>query len=284
MKRTCSIIIVILILCICFTSCDASNDSQIHETQNNEAQTESKHEEQTTEKEEQTLAKIEVNNIFLSKSELTLGVGETASLIATISPSNAENTLTWSSSNDDVASVDDNGTISAKSAGDVVIKVEADNGILAVCTVTVKVKTGSVTGNVTYKYNNYVGNKPDTGTEVILVSTSITSLPDHIAAVVKMNSLPEGCFYTKVDGSGNYTINNVPVGEYYIVLLSANTNENRNSVSGYLSWGKVYGMFSKEGQESALVMARIYKTRTSKITVYEDQTTTYSYDFGITYS
>lgn len=234
------------------------------------------------ETEKETEKKPEVNNIFLSKSELVLGIGETANLIATVSPGNVETTLTWSSSNSDIAEVDNQGIVTAKGTGDAVIKVEAPNGVLAVCNVTVKIKTGKVTGTVTYKYNNYVGNKADTGALVILVSKSVTTLPDSLGLGLT-SGLPEGCYGKKVDGSGNYTFDNVPTGEYYLIIISKNTNENMDRVSGYGSWGGAYYLFSDKGKENALLNAKLYKTRTTSITVSDGQTTTYSYDFGITY-
>jgi uncharacterized protein YcfL len=197
-----------------------------------------------------------VNNIFLSKSELTLGVGETTNLIATVSPGNVETTLMWSSSDDSVAEVSNQGEVTAKSEGDAVIKVEAPNGVLAVCNVTVKIKTGKVTGTVTYKYNNYVGNKADTGALVILVSKSVTSLPDSLGLGM-ISELPEGCYGKKVDGSGNYTFDNVPTGEYYLIIISANTNENMDRVTGYNSWGGTYSLFSDKGKEHALRNAKL---------------------------
>ena len=231
---------------------------------------------------QETEKKPEVNNIFLSKSEAVLGVGETITLIATVSPGNVEANLTWSSSNDSVASVNDQGVVTAVAEGDAVIKVEASNGVLAVCNVTVKVKTGKVTGTVTYKYNNYVGNKADTGAIVILVSKNVKSLPDSLGLGL-ISSLPEGCYGVKVDGTGNYTFDNVPVGEYYIVIISNNTNENMSKVTGYGSWGGTYTLFTDKGKENAILNAKVNKTRTTSITVSDGQTTTYSYDFGITY-
>ena len=277
------IFLIFAILCMCFTSCNTSGSGGIQETNERTTQTSSSNEEQTSNNHEtQTSDKIEVNNIFLSKNEIILGIGETTTLIATISPSNAENTLTWSSSNNEVISVDNNGKVTAKSEGDAVIKVEADNGILAVCTATVKVKTGSVTGTVTYKYNSYVGNKADTGATVFLISKTVTSLPDSVGLGLT-SSLPDGCFGTKVDGAGNYTIDNVPVGEYYLVIISKNTNEKMDNVAGFRTWGDVYFLFSSKGQESALNMAKLHKTRTTTISILENKTTTYSYDFGVTY-
>ena len=277
MKLT-KLLSAILALCLVlalFAACDSSDSSYPTNNVNQGQQTEK-------ETEKETEKKPEVNNIFLSKSELSLGIGETVNLIATVSPGNVETTLTWSSSDDFVVEVNDQGKVTAKSEGDAVIKVEAPNGVLAVCNVTVKIKTGKVTGTVTYKYNNYVGNKADTGALVILVSKSVTSLPDSLGLGL-ISGLPEGCYGKKVDGSGNYTFDNVPTGEYYLIIVSKNTNENMDRVTGYGSWGGAYSLFSDEGKENALLHAKLHKTRTTSITVLDGQTTTYSYDFGITY-
>ena len=265
-------LLALFLLLSMLVACDTNDTSA--PTNNNQGQ------EKVTETE--TEKKPEINNIFLSKSEAILGVGETINLIATVSPGNVDANLTWSSSNDSIATVDNQGVVTAIAEGDAVIKVEAPNGVLAVCNITVKVKTGKVTGTVTYKYNNYVGNKADTGAKVILVSKSVTSLPDSLGLGLTY-SLPEGCYGVKVDGTGNYTFDNVPVGEYYLVIISQNTNEKSDSVTGIGSWGGTYSLFTKEGKENALLSAKIYKTRTTSITVFDGQTTTYSYDFGITY-
>ena len=280
MKLT-KVLSAFLALCLfltLFAACDSNNISDDTNKVNQEQQTEK-------EAEKETEKKPEVNNIFLSKSELTLGIGEIANLIATVSPGNVEAILTWSSSNDSVAEVSDQGKVTAKSEGDAVIKAEAPNGILAVCNVTVKIKTGRVTGTITYKYNDYVGNKADTGATVILVSKSVTSLPDSVGIGMTVE-LPDGCYGKTVDGSGNYTFDNVPIGEYYLIIISKNTNPNKNLGHEFYSycWGGVYSLFSETGKEYALNYAKYYNTWTPSITVLDGQTTTYSYDFGITYT
>ena len=279
-----SLILGLCILLSAFISCSAyvPNTQQPNQDPPKENEPTTPDVKPETKPEAEPEKKPEVNNIFLSKSELTLGVGETATLVATISPGNAETTLTWSSSDDTVAEVDTQGVVTAKSEGSTVIKVEATNGILAVCNVEVKIKTGKITGNVTYKYNNYVGNKADTGATVILVSKNVKSLPDSVA-LGHTYALPEGCYGVKVDGTGNYTFDNIPIGEYYIVIISKNTNENSSYVNGVSQWGGVYYLFSTQGQSNAITLSKVYKTRTASITVSDNQTTTYSYDFGVTY-
>lgn len=84
-----------------------------------------------------------VTSVTLNKEILSLKVGETGKLSATVWPdSAADKSITWSSSNTDVASVISNGTVTAKKAGTAVITATAVNGKNASCTVTV---TGGTT-------------------------------------------------------------------------------------------------------------------------------------------
>ena len=79
--------------------------------------------------------------ITLSKSSVTLYVGETTQIVATVSPSNANNkSVTWSSSDTYIASVDASGRITAKTSGTTTIKARTTNGKVATCSVTVKKK------------------------------------------------------------------------------------------------------------------------------------------------
>lgn len=222
----------------------------------------------------------QVSNIFLSKTTLELGVGETFNLVATISPNTADATLLWSSSNPNVATVT-NGKVTAISKGYTVIKVEAPNGLLTVCNVTVIIKTGKLTGDVSYKYNNYIGNKPDTGTLVILISKNVKRLPDDIDEI--FTNKCEKVYCTEVDGSGKYVFDKIPIGEYFLVLISKNTNDDYFSVKGKDSWGNAYLLFSEKGKKSAENFAKMRKTRNTTITIENGETVTYSYDFGITY-
>ena len=80
---------------------------------------------------------IPVSSIELDKKELALKIGETATLIATVKPNDAtDKTVTWSSSNIDIATVDANGKVTAVSIGDVTITA-ACGGLSASCNVTV---------------------------------------------------------------------------------------------------------------------------------------------------
>lgn len=110
----------------------------------------------------------EVTSVTLNKKTLNLKVGETGKLSATVLPdSAADKSITWSSSNTDVASVSSSGTVTAKKAGTAVITATAVNGKNASCTVTV---TGGTTD-------------PDPGQPEAVVSADVAlrnaGLADH---------------------------------------------------------------------------------------------------------
>ena len=91
---------------------------------------------------------VDVEKVSLNKSATTLTEGESETLTATITPSNAtgDKTVKWSSSNAEVAAVDSNGKVTAKKAGTAVITATSSNGKTASCTVTVKQKEIAITG------------------------------------------------------------------------------------------------------------------------------------------
>ncbi len=81
-----------------------------------------------------------VKTITLSETDVKLIIGEELTIEATIAPDNAvNNALTWTSSNEYVATVDENGKITAVGSGDAVITATAANGVNAECNVNVGV-------------------------------------------------------------------------------------------------------------------------------------------------
>ncbi len=81
--------------------------------------------------------------VSLNKSKLTLQVGKTFQLKATL-PSKTASRLTWSSSRKSVAKVSADGLITAVKAGTAVIRVKTFNNCEAECAVTVKAATPKV--------------------------------------------------------------------------------------------------------------------------------------------
>ena len=88
---------------------------------------------------------VPVSQITLNKAETSISVGNSETLTATVAPENATNkALTWASSDEDVATVAPDGTVTAVKVGTVTITATAADGSgkSATCTVTV---TGGTT-------------------------------------------------------------------------------------------------------------------------------------------
>ena len=89
---------------------------------------------------------VNVTSIALNKSTLTLKVGASETLTATIAPANASNTnVTWKSSNATIATVDASGKVTGVAKGTATITVTTvDGGKTATCKVTVKDDQASI--------------------------------------------------------------------------------------------------------------------------------------------
>ena len=84
---------------------------------------------------------VRASAIELSESEKTVFVGDTFTITATVKPDNAWNrTVTWSSSDPSIATVDENGTVTAIAEGEAIITAESADGVTAECKVTVEKK------------------------------------------------------------------------------------------------------------------------------------------------
>ena len=106
-----------------------------------------------------TVNPISVTGVTLDQSALPISVGGSAELKANVTPENATNkTVTWSSDNTAVATVDASGKVTAVAPGTATITVTtADGGKTANCTVTVTQPVTDVTLDKT-TMDLFVGN------------------------------------------------------------------------------------------------------------------------------
>ena len=84
-----------------------------------------------------TSAPKPAESIALNKSKLTLTVGGSETLVATVTPSDSTDTVAWESNKTDVATVDSNGLVKAVSVGTATITAKAGS-VSATCAVTVE--------------------------------------------------------------------------------------------------------------------------------------------------
>ena len=104
---------------------------------------------------------IDPTSISLSQTSMTLEVGETRNITYTLTPADATATVTWSSSNTSVVTVNTAGDVTAVSAGSTIITAKTSNGKTATCVVSVTqttnpVLSGSCGDNLTWELKDSV--------------------------------------------------------------------------------------------------------------------------------
>jgi uncharacterized protein YjdB len=94
------------------------------------------------------LLKVDVTGVSLNKTETTINVGDAETLTATVEPADteatgADQTVTWSSSDTGIATVDENGVVTGVAAGTVTITATSVDSpeAKASCDVTVTAST-----------------------------------------------------------------------------------------------------------------------------------------------
>lgn len=146
---------------------------------------------------------VAVTSVTVSSKTLNLEVGQTRTLTATVTPGNAtDKTVTWTSSNDKVATVVD-GTVAAVGEGTATITATAANGKKDTCEVTVKVpacnhsedKLTHVDGKaatctedgVKEHYLCKCGTKLDLDKKTVLATTVIPAIGHKVVKVDKVD-------------------------------------------------------------------------------------------------
>lgn len=150
-------------------------------------------------------------SIELDTSSIELCVDDEMTLVATISPNTVDHgNLIWSSSNEDVVSVD-NGIISAVAEGSAIISVKTENGLIANCTVIVSnydeddgifVRNSGLTvsSGILYGINGCIDNEGG-----MTVSTLVSKFRTPSDNVIVKDTLGNVCMPDSIVGTG-YTV------------------------------------------------------------------------------
>ena len=194
-------------------------------------------------------------SVALNKTTLTLDIGRTSNLRATVYPSNASNKkCTWSSSNTSVATVDGNGKVTAKASGTATITVKTSNGKIATCKVTVNLPAPQITGlaNTTggikiswnkvdgaYGYRLYY--KPASGGWKRFKDTTATSFTDSGVSPNRTETYTIRC----IDKNGNTVSGFNSNGWSKKYTPAAPTISKLDITTGgiKLSWNKIAGVY-----------------------------------------
>ena len=130
---------------------------------------------------------VSVTGVSLNESSITLDVGGSKTLTATVAPENATNKkVRWTSDNETVATVSEDGVVTAVAGGTAVITATTHDGLFtATCTVTVNAPDAAPTITTDTLPNGKVGEAYShtltaTGTTPITWSISGGALPDGL--------------------------------------------------------------------------------------------------------
>jgi hypothetical protein len=212
---------------------------------------------------------VPVSEVTLNKSSISLAVGGTETLTATVSPSDATNkTVGWSSSNNNVATVT-YGTVTAVATGTATITVTtADGGKTAQCTVTV---IGSTTPSLEGVWANSSGTVEVTVSGNAGVFSYFGTLGALSQSAKDKGFIKIGNQYWKsLTSTGNLTWS----GQ---VLLVNNTSASPNVATG-TSWTNGTFILSADGQTLTVTFSETVNSVTNTVTGTWTRKTTYSLD------
>ncbi|MFH1537411.1 MAG: hypothetical protein ABIH66_00535 [bacterium] len=95
------------------------------------------------------------------------------------------------------------------------------------CETDQSLEMGAAKGTITYQYNQYfkyVGTKPDVGATVYFFpKCAIGKIPDTTDSRKNEWIEPHGVFSATVNGIGEYSITELPAGEYNVLIVSKNS-------------------------------------------------------------
>ena len=155
-----------------------------------------------------TVTPKEVDDISLNKEAMEMEIGDIEQLTVVISPANADDkTVTWRSADAEVASVNSDGVVTARKAGETTITATASNGLTVECQVEVTDPNGI-----------YSPNADD---------VKVMTQKDKII----VEGLPAGWYYSVHDMSGRTVYigsdTEVPVtgGNVYVVQIKDSTRK-----------------------------------------------------------
>lgn len=175
-----------------------------------------------------TKKEIVITKISLNNKNLIINIGEAKGLVASTSPAEASQGLIWSSSDDSIATVDDNGMVKGIKGGKVRITAAAPNGDISdYCDIVVNgssIKPTAITSGIQCK--------ADTVYSVVKTTVTKRSLPESVrnfsnirvmtsnkAFNVKTLGLPSPMYGVDPYYSPNYFTRVPGKGTWYVLVI-----------------------------------------------------------------
>lgn len=174
-----------------------------------------------------TVNPIMVNNITLDTDQAEMTIGEKLQLLPTVTPDNATNkNVIWSSTNDNVAIVNENGLVTAVGSGACQIKATAEDGSgkTASCVVTVaKNNKLSISDMAQCNGGRGVMNVALTDEETILGFQFDLQLPDGVTVATDESNALMASLTGNASSTHNFSSSKVADGLYRFVVTPKGT-------------------------------------------------------------
>lgn len=129
------------------------------------------------------------------------------------------------------------------------------------------------------------GNRGDTGAKIFAINIDIHEPVDNL---IDFNAEQgtNGIYITEADGTGNYEINKLPIGDYYVFIVSKNTSSSSNNLPVYASSSFSSEISQKEWLSIQTAIKNVAFLRSVKvfenIIINENEEKILSHDFGLT--
>lgn len=174
-----------------------------------------------------------IDGIIVTKKTVSIDetasvfVGESKTLTAVQTPAATNSTLTWTSNNENVATVDQNGKVTAVSAGEAVITATADGMVYDTCAVTVKNQmtyeelTNALNSNTEVMLPTNVNG---TGNDLVLKSGKTLDLAGNTLTVDSLSALKGANVIDSVGGGKLVVYDGVSLdkGNTYVPVKDGN--------------------------------------------------------------
>ena len=152
------------------------------------------------------------SSIIISDDSKNLFVGKSFTLTTEMSPKDSTDSITWTSTNEDVAVVTPDGQVTAIAKGSATIIATADSGVSAVCEVSAESDISATTIYLAYQETEYDGGEKLPEVNVYYNGEKLVENTDYVLAY--LNNLNAGdasvyvtSLYDGTDAERKFTIN-----------------------------------------------------------------------------
>lgn len=170
---------------------------------------------------------VSITGITVDREEVRMTAGTTKQIMATLVPENVDNKkLIWVSNDEDIASVDSNGLITANANGSTIITVYADENTEIYKTINVTVQEILTTEEYTVEHENRIIKYIPENTNLSSFMFNIRIVPDVYTIVNK-----KGTALTDEDLVGTETKLTLDGQEYKLIIIGDTNGDGKITVT-----------------------------------------------------